>query len=110
MTPRYATVSTPSLWLCQAHTAGRVLSFGAGASRRSCEQRRFVKSLKALTMVVSILIPAAILSAKPSVHLTHPPPGRYGVEDLWKARVRTSPRAAASFPTGRRAPRQVRRR
>jgi hypothetical protein len=38
-------------------------------------------------MVISVLIPAAILSARPSVHLTHPPPGRYGVEDLWKARV-----------------------
>jgi len=41
-------------------------------------------------MVISVLIPAAVLSAKPSVHLTHPPPGRYGVEDLWRARVVTS--------------------
>jgi hypothetical protein len=37
--------------------------------------------------IVTALIPLATLSAKPSVHLTHPPPGRYGVEDLWKARV-----------------------
>lgn len=38
-------------------------------------------------VVVLMLLPAATLVAKPSVHLTHPPPGRYGIEDLWKARV-----------------------
>ncbi len=40
--------------------------------------------------VVVALVPLVMLSAKPSVHLTHPPPGRYGVEDLWRARVVTS--------------------
>jgi len=37
--------------------------------------------------IAAALIPLVVLSAKPSVHLTHPPPGRYGIEDLWKARV-----------------------
>jgi len=32
-------------------------------------------------------IPPAVLSATPTVRLFVPPPGRYGIEDLWKATV-----------------------
>ena len=47
-------------------------------------------SFSTRALVVLTFVPSVMLVAKPSVHLTHPPPGRYGVEDLWKARVRTS--------------------
>jgi len=46
-----------------------------------------VKSTKVSTTVILALMPAAVLMARPSVRLAVPPPGRYGIEDLWKATV-----------------------
>jgi hypothetical protein len=57
---------------------------------------RFMKTRRFALWIVAALIPLAALSAKPSVHLTHPPPGRYGIEELWKARVVTSDPADTS--------------
>jgi hypothetical protein len=46
-----------------------------------------MKSPWVFTLVILTLIPLAIVTATPSVHLQVPPPGRYGIEDLWKATV-----------------------
>jgi hypothetical protein len=48
---------------------------------------RFMKTHRIILGAAMALIPLSMLSAKPSVHLIHPPPGRYGIEDLWKATV-----------------------
>jgi hypothetical protein len=36
---------------------------------------------------VVVAIPLAVATATPSVHLQVPPPGHWGIEDLWKATV-----------------------
>jgi len=46
-----------------------------------------MKSFSTCALVIMTFVPSAMLSARPRVHLIHPPPGRYGIEDLWKARV-----------------------
>ena len=46
-----------------------------------------MKSPEVSTTVILALLPAAMLMAWPTVELTKPPPGRYGIEDLWKATV-----------------------
>jgi hypothetical protein len=42
-------------------------------------------------------IPLAVLSARPRIHLAVPPPGRYGIEDLWKATVYSDTECFAWF-------------
>ena len=56
-----------------------------------------MKSTKVSTTVILALMPAAVLMATPSVHLQVPPPGRYGIEDLWKATVISDTGCDASF-------------
>ncbi len=46
-----------------------------------------MKSPRVSTIVILVLIPAVMLMAWPTVKLVKPPPGRYGIEDLWKATV-----------------------
>ncbi len=42
---------------------------------------------KLLVMVIMTIIPMAILVALPSIELTVPQPGDYGIEELWKATI-----------------------
>jgi len=56
-----------------------------------------MKTHRIIFGVAMALIPLVMLSAKPSVHLAHPPPGRYGIEDLWKATVTSDTACDAWF-------------
>ena len=46
-----------------------------------------MKSFSIWALVIMTFVPSATLVAKPTVKLHKPPPGRWGIEDLWKARV-----------------------
>jgi hypothetical protein len=47
-------------------------------------------------LVISV-IPLAVATARPTVKLLVPPPGRYGIEDLWKATVHSDTECFAWF-------------
>ena len=66
-------------------------------SHHKCSKGELMEESKLRTAILLILIPLAMLMALPTVHLFRPPPGRYGIEDLWKAMVVSDTVCDASF-------------
>jgi len=56
-----------------------------------------MKSRSLTAAVVLTFTPLAVVTAAPAVHLQVPPPGRWGIEDLWKATVTSDTACDAWF-------------
>ncbi|MBN2464592.1 hypothetical protein JXD38_03080 [candidate division WOR-3 bacterium] len=56
-----------------------------------------MKSHSLYAAVVFAIIPLGVVTATPTVRLQVPPPGRYGIEDLWKAIVNSDTACDAWF-------------